>query len=240
MATELEPLIEAVRAGDSPEARAAVRELGGIDDDRARHALAAALAGDGPLAAMASRALGQHGKAAQSFAVAATMDPARRFGGLVALGQIGDPSSRSILRELVEDPDPMVRAVAAIGLYRCGERDGALFSSWIGREGAMTVFGFLAAIGGDVKLGVGALDNLDAQARLADTPAGIRASCAWAVAQHDAARGRELADALRADPAAAGALADVVARRGGPLASQLSGGDPSRDPTADTVGLPRP
>lgn len=32
-------------------------------------------------------------------------------------------------------------------------------------------------------------------------------------------------------------LADVVARRGGPLAGLAPGGDPDRDHTADSVGL---
>jgi hypothetical protein len=72
---DLDGLIAAVRAGDSPEARAAVRALSEIDDDRARDALGEALAGAGPLTALAIQALARHGAKAQSVPNAATIHP---------------------------------------------------------------------------------------------------------------------------------------------------------------------
>lgn len=238
---ELDDQIAAIRAGDSSEARAAIRALAEIDDDRARHALAGALAGVGPLSALAVTALARHGASALDFAIAATFDPDRKLGGIAVLGKLGNPSSCAQLRELVEDPDAMMRMAAAMALYRCGERDPVLWSEWISREGSMAVFAFLAAIaGGGVQVNRGALDNLDASAAYDGTPAEVRAGCAWAVAQHDPTRGAELAALLLADPEAATALASVVRRRGGPLTGLVADhpGDPAADRTADSVGLP--
>lgn len=240
---ELDDLIGAIRAGDSPEARAAIRALAEIDDDRARHALAAALTGVGPLTALAIQALARHGAAAQSFAIAATFDPDRKLGGVAVLGKLGDPASRNQLRGLVEDPDALMRLTVASSLFRCGERDPVLWSEWIGREGSMAVFAFLAAIAGALpEVRRGALDNLDASAAYDGTPAEVRAGCVWALAQHDPVRGAELAAVLLAEPEAASALASVVRRRGGALTGLIGDrpGDAALDRTADSVGLPPP
>ena len=240
MTAARDELIAAIRAGDSPEARRAIGALAELDDEAARGALAEALAGAGPLAALAVGALARHGARAVSHAIAATLDPARRAGGAAVLARIGDPSARPALRNLVEDPDPMVRMMVAAALYRAGERDPRLWSAWIQREGSMAVFAFLAAVAGGVDVDRGALDNLDAQAAYDGTPAEVRAGCAWAVAAHDAARGAALARALLADAEAGAALAAVVRRRGGPLAEVIgaAAGDPARDRTADSLGLP--
>jgi HEAT repeat protein len=240
---DLDALVAAVHAGDSPAARDAVRELAELDDDRARNALAGALAGAGPLTAMAIQALARHGGKALSFAIAATFDPDRKLGGVAVLGKLGDPSSLPQLRGLVTDPDAMMRMMAAVALFRCGERDPVLWSEWIEREGNNAVFAYLAAIAGALpELRRGALDNLDASAVYDGGPAELRAGCAWAVARHDPARGAELAALLLADPAAAPALASVVRRRGGSLTALIGDrpGDPAQDRTADSVGLPPP
>jgi len=240
---DLDTLAAAVRAGDSREARAAIRALAEIDDDRARNALGEALTGAGLLTAFAIQALARHGAKAQPFAVAATFDPDRKLGGVAVMGKLGDPACCALLRRLVNDPDPLMRLAVASSLYRCGERDGELWSSWIRREDDLAVFAFLSAIaGGGVTLTYGALDHLEAQAENADTPAEVRAGAAWAVAQHDIARGTALAQALLVDPGAAFALSSVVRRRGGPLIWLVAGipGDPETDQTANSVGLPRP
>jgi len=238
---ELDALVAAIRAGDSPEARAAIRALAELDDDRARAALGDALAGAGPLTALAIQALARHGSKAQAVATAATRDPARQLGGAAVLGKLGDPASCALLRTLINAPDPLVRLTVAASLYRCGERDSELWSSWIRRENDLAVFTFLAAVaGGGVTLTRGTLDHLAEQAANADTAADARAGAAWAVAQHDAARGAAIARTLLADPGVASALASVVRRRGGPLSALIADvpGDPAHDQTADSVGLP--
>jgi HEAT repeat protein len=242
---DLDALIATVQAGDSPDARAAVRALAEIDDDRARHALAGALAGAGPLTALAIGALARHGAKAQTFALAATLDPDRRLGGVAVLGKLGDPSSQRTLREWAGDPDPMMRLTVAASLYRCDERDPKVWSDWIRRENDLAVFAFLAAIAGapGVTLTYGTLDHLEAQARETSTPLEVRAGATWAVAQHDAARGTALAQALLAEGGASPAvLASIVRRRGGALVAlcaDIEGADPAADKIADNLGLPR-
>ncbi len=240
---DLDALIAAVRAGDSPEARAAIRALAEIDDDRARNALAGALHGVGPLTALAIQALARQGPLAQSFAVAATFDPDRKLGGIAVLGKLGDPRSCPQLRDLIADPDPLMRLTVAASLYRCGERDGELFSAWIRRENDLAVFAYLAAIAGSgVTLTYGTIDHLEAQAQNTDTPADVRAGAAGAAAQHDVARGTALATDLLAGADTSLALASVVRRRGGPLAALVSSvsGEPGPDLVADNLGLSAP
>jgi HEAT repeat protein len=238
---ELDDLVAAVRAGDSPAARDAIRALASIDDDRARDTLVEALTGAGPLTALAIGALARQGAKAETFAIAAMLDPDKRLGAVAVLGKLGNPSSCGRLRELVGDPDPLMRLTVAASLYRCGERDSKLWSDWIRRENELAVFAFLAAIaGGGVTLTYGTIDHLEAQARETATHAEVRAGCAWAVAQQDAARGTALAKELVGDPEVAHVLASIVARRGGPLAGVVAGlpADPSLDRIADNVGLP--
>jgi len=237
---DLEALGAAVRAGDSSEARVAIQALAAFDDDRARNILSEALAGAGPLTALAIQALARHGPKAQRFASAATLDPDRRLGGVAVLGKLADPACCAQLHPLVDEPDPLLRLIVAASLYRCGERDTELWSSWIRRENDIAVFAFLAAIAGSgIALTYGTLDHLEAQANNADSPVEVRAGAAWAVAQHDVTRGRALANTLLSDPATAFALSSIVRRRGGPLAVMVSDvpGDPAMDQTADSVGL---
>jgi len=239
---DLDALVAAVRTGDSPDARAAIRALAEIDDDRARAALGDALAGAGPLTALAIEALAHHGARAQPFAIAAADDPARRLGGVAVMGKLGEPVFTAQLRSLIHDPDPLLRLTVASSLYRCGDLDRELWSAWIRRENDLVVLAFLAAIAGGVALTHGTLDHFEEQARNADTPAEARAGAAWAVAQHDPARGAALAARLLADSGTAFALSSVVRRRGGPLATLIAGvpGDPAQDQIADSAGLPTP
>ena len=240
---ELDDLIAAVHAGDSPAARDAIRALASIDDDRARNALVEALTGAGPLTALAIGALARQGAKAETFAIAAMLDPDKRLGAVAVLGKLGDPSSRGKMRELVGDPDPLMRLTVAASLYRCGERDSTLWSDWIRRESELAVYAFLAAIaGGGVTLTYGTIDGIEAQAREPATHAEVRANCIWAVAQQDAARGVALAQDLIDEHELSLALASIVARRGGPLVRLVSGipADPSQDRIADNLGLPRP
>jgi HEAT repeat protein len=240
---ELDDLIAAARAGDSPAARDAIRAMATIDDDRARGALVEALTGAGPLTALAIGALARHGAKAETFAIAAMIDPDKRLGAVAVLGKLGNPASQGKLRELIGDPDPLMRLTVAASLYRCGERDSNLWSDWIRRESDLAVYAFLAAIaGGGVTLTYGTIDGLEAQAREAATPAVVRAGCVWAVAQQDAERGTALAKDLIDEHELSLSLASIVARRGGPLARLVAGipADASQDQIADNLGLPRP
>ena len=240
---QLDDLIAAVRGGDSPAARDAIRALATIDDDRARGALVEALTGAGPLTALAIGALAKHGAKAETFAIAAMLDPDKRLGAVAVLGKLGNPSSCARMRELVGDPDPLMRLTVAASLYRCGERDSKLWSDWIRRESELAVFAFLAAIAGaGVTLTYGTLDHLEAQAREPATYAEVRANCVWAVAQQDVARGTALAKDLIDEHELSLALASIVARRGGPLARLVSGipADPAQDVVADNLGFARP
>lgn len=238
----LDALVAALRGGDSLEASGAIRALAEIDDDRARAALAEALAGAGPLTALAIQALARHGPKAQRFAAAATSDPQRKLGGIAVMGQLGDPSCCAQLRRLIDEPDPLVRMTVASSLYRCGERDRELWSSWIRREHDLAVFAFLAAIAGGVRLTPATLDHLEEQAVNANMPAEVRAGAVWAIAQHDVDGGIALARRLLVDPGVAFALSSVVRRRGGPLALLIVTirGDPETDQIADSVGLRHP
>jgi HEAT repeat protein len=205
--------------------------------------LGAALSGVGLLIAFAIQVLARHDVKVRRLAIAATSDPDRKLGGVAVMGKLGDPACCALLRYLVYDPDPLMRLAVASALYRCDERDGQLWSAWIRRETDLAVSAFLSAIaGGGVTLTCGTLDHLAAQAEDAGMPVEVRAGAAWAVAQHDVARGTALAEVLLADPDAAFALASVVRRRGGPLVSRVAGvpGDPEEDLTAESVGLPRP
>lgn len=238
----LDALITALRGGDSLAASDAIRALAEIDDDRARVALVEALAGVGPLTALAIQALARHGPKAQRFAAAATSDPQRKLGAVAVMGQLGDPSCCAQLRRLIDEPDPLVRMTVASSLYRCGERDSELWSSWICRENDLAVFAFLAAIAGCVNLPPATLDHLEAQAVNANTPAEVRAGAVWAIAQHDIDGGTALAKKLLVDPGVAFALSSVVRRRGGPLAWLIIAirGDPATDQIADSIGLRHP
>jgi len=238
----LDALIAALRGGDSLAASDAIRALAEIDDDRARAALVEALAGAGPLTALAIQALARHGPKAQRFAAAATSDPQRKLGAVAVMGQLGDLACCVQLRRLIDEPDPLVRMTVAASLYRCGERGGDLWSSWICRENDLAVFAFLAAIAGGVQLTSAALDHLEEQAVNANTPAEVRAGAVWAIAQHDIDGGTALARRLLVDPGVAFALSSVVRRRGGPLALLIVAirGDPATDQIADSIGLRHP
>ncbi|HEX2687897.1 MAG TPA: hypothetical protein VHN14_14820 [Kofleriaceae bacterium] len=239
----VDALVAAVRAGDPREARVAIRALAEVDDDRAREALGEALAGTGPLVELAIQALARHGARAQPIVVAAIFDPARKWSGVAAMGKLGDPAYCPPLRLLIDDSDPTVRLAVASALYRCGERDGKLWSSWICREEDPSVCALLSAVaGGGVTPTPDALDHLEVQADRATAPAEVRAGAVWAVAQHDVVRGTALAKRLLADPGAAFALSSVVRRRGGPLARLIIAirGDPEMDQRANSIGLRHP
>lgn len=124
---DLDSLVATVGAGDSPEARSAIRALGEIDDDRARRALAEALAGNGPLVALAIQALARHGKPAAQFAIEAVGEARRRFGGVAVMGKLAEPAFVPLLRPLVGERDPLLRLSVAVALYRCGDRDVGLW-----------------------------------------------------------------------------------------------------------------
>lgn len=198
--------------------------------------LAAELAGPPGPASKAAVALAAHGERALPVVLAALDDPSRRIAAAVALGRIGAASTVPRLRLLAADADAMVRAAAAVGLYRAGERDPGLWSAWIAREPHIAVLGFLAAIAAAVPIDPAARVTLDAQAAEPSTPPDVRANCVWALAAHDPIRAKQLAEGL--DESGRAALAAIVARRGGPLAPAHGGGDPRADRTAETLGFP--
>jgi hypothetical protein len=239
---DLDALADLVGAGDSPEERAELRGFAEIDDDRARDPLDEARPGAGLSTSLTSR---HWPGTAQRRSASRSWRPAIRIGGgIAAMRRLGGPTCCALLRHLSEKPDALVRLAVAPLLYRCDERDGELWSSWIRRERDLAVFALLSAIagGGCVMLTDGALDHLATQAGNADMPAQVRAGAAWAVAQQDVARGTAIAKTLLGDCGTAFALSSVVRRRGGPLVVLVADipGDPETDQTADSLGLPRP
>jgi HEAT repeat protein len=204
-------------------------------DEATLEALASSLGGAPGPASKAALALAAYGERAIPLVLAALDDPSRRVAAAVALGRIGAASTVRQLRRLAADAEAMVRAAAAVGLYRAGDRDAGLWSAWIAREPHIAVLGFLAAIAAAVPIDAEARAALEAQAAEPSTPADVRANCVWAVAAHDPARGRALAEAL--DGAGRSVLAAIVARRGGPLAPDFGGGDSRADRTAETLGF---
>jgi len=223
-------------ANDPPTVRAAAATLATNDDDRARALLAGALARPPGPASIIAFALGAHGAKAVPLALAALDDPSRHVAASLVLARVGSVDAVARLRTLIDDPEPMVRVSAAVGLYKAGDRDGAFWSGWLTHEGNILVFAFLAAIAAAVPISDEARANIDAQAAEPTTPPDVRANCVWAIAAHDAARGTALAEGL--DEAGRAVLASIVARRGGPLSpTWVVGGDPAADRTAETLGI---
>jgi hypothetical protein len=118
---------------------------------------------------------------------------------VTALARAGDPSAIPALRELVAHADAELRMLVQIGLARARDDDPATVEPRLLAESSPGIYCVLAARAGRLAIGPGALGYLAAQAVYARTPAVLAANCAWAVAQHDAARGPELVGALAPD-----------------------------------------
>jgi hypothetical protein len=129
------------------------------------------------------------------------------------------PIAAPVLRAAASDPDPSIRLLAQVGLGRLG--DLAALEDRLAVEGDLAVFGVLAARAGRAPIAERATLVLGAQAAYPLAPAELRAGCAWAVVEHDPARGGWLVGTLAAEPEAAFWLASIVARRGGRLAALL-------------------
>jgi hypothetical protein len=149
---------------------------------------------------------------------------------IAALVRARRPEALPVLRSAIADPDPALRALAQIGLARIGDDDPDPVAMRLAIEGDLGVFAILVARAG--RVAIADLEPLAAQAAYPRTPPELRASCAWAVAEHDLARGRVLADALAADDNCRDWLGSIVAQRGGALAVHVAAGR-----RVDRVGL---
>lgn len=207
-----------------------------VDEDE-RWALVDALS-DPQRCAAAVEALAGHGRAARSYAIAATHHPARRAAAAAVLARLGDPGAAERLGELALDDDAVVRAIAQVGLHRGGDRDGVAVSRAIERESSHVVLAVLAGRAASVALTPAALSGLAAQA-VVGGPRELRAGCVWAVAVHAPGRAALIAGTITLDAEQAFWLATVVARRGGPLASWTAGlrAAPELDRVASLLGL---
>ncbi len=239
---ELEQLLDELEREDKSVVRAAVQRLAERDDETSRHILVVHLHQDSRLVAWAIEAIADHGLDAVDALQVCLRDEPRRFAALGALGIIGESVLCPLIRPYASDDDERVAASAIVGLFKCGDRDGEFFTELVTDAASLLILHFLAAVCGDVPIGVGALDNFDAQCRVEDTPPDLRAACAWVVAAHDESRGVELAELMLGDEQGAFALASIVKRRGGPLLRLVEDveGDASLDRTADTVGIAAP
>jgi hypothetical protein len=127
------------------------------------------------------------------------------------------------LRAIVGDPDPDVRLLAQIALARRGDVDPVGLAARLRREPDLAVFAILVARAGDHPPTPAMIGPLAEQLRQLETPAELRAGCAWALTPHAPARAAFFAGALLAEPETAFWLASIVARRGGPLAPLVAG-----------------
>lgn len=123
----IKPLLEALADGDPTQQRIAIDVLGHLGNENAAGPLLAAAEGDGPLA-LRVRALAGAGAVAEprlaSRFVSIADGPERRLRAVAtwSLARMGGNVALSALRELGSEGDPDVRAYAALGMGRAGDR----------------------------------------------------------------------------------------------------------------------
>jgi hypothetical protein len=150
-------------------------------------------------------------------------DGDRRLALAAALAQLADPIGLPALREAAVDPLAEIRLIAQLGLIRLGDTDVALLDRRLVAEPDLGVFAVLAARAGRLPIDARSITSLGAQAAYTGSPPELRASCTWAVAEHDLVRGGWLAGNLLADEEGAFWLASIVGRRGGVLVPVVAG-----------------
>ena len=139
------------------------------------------------------------------------------LGVAIVLARAGDPMSIPTLRLLVGHDDVRIRLLAQLGLARAGDDDADSVDAGLAQEPELANYFVLAARAGTLAIGSTALDYLAAQAAYERTPAALRASCTWAIGQHDLDRARSLLAQL--DPDGTAHLIAIVRARGGALSA---------------------
>jgi hypothetical protein len=162
---------------------------------------------------------------------------AEQLGFVLALARAGDPLSIPALRPLVAHGDPRIRLLAQLGLARAGDRDTEPVDVRLADEPELANYFILAARAGRLAIGTRALDYLGAQAFYDRTPPALRASCAWALGEHDADRARAVLD--RFDATALAHFAAIVGARGGAFTATHATATPYDDRVAPLLGYDR-
>jgi len=150
----------------------------------------------------------------------------------VVLSLARDAIAVPALRDAASHADARVRLLAQLGLARAGDREPSTVEAGLAGESELACYYVLAARAGLVALGPAALDYLAAQAAYEPTPAALRASCAWAIGEHEPDRARALFAGLDSD--ATYHLIAIARARGGPFAASHGG---LATPHADRVAL---
>ncbi|MEP6861961.1 MAG: hypothetical protein ABJE66_15160 [Deltaproteobacteria bacterium] len=156
----------------------------------------------------------------------------------VVLALARDAIAVPALRDAAGHADARIRLLAQLGLARAGDREAGVVEDGLADESELACYYVLAARAGLVALGPTALDYLAAQAAYEPTPAALRASCVWALGEHEPRRARTLVAALDGD-ATDHFIAIVRARGGGFAASHGALATPHVDRVALLVGQDR-
>lgn len=159
------------------------------------------------------------------------------LGFVLALARAGDPLSIPALRPLVAHGDPRIRLLAQLGLARARDRDAEPVEVRLADEPELANYFVLAARAGRLAIGTRALDYLGAQAAYDRTPPALRASCAWAIGEHDIDRARAFLEGF--DEPALAHFAAVVGARGGAFAATHAAASPYGDRVAVLIGYDR-
>ena len=142
------------------------------------------------------------------------------------------------LRDAAGHADARIRLLAQLGLARAGDREARVVEAGLAAEPELAGYYVLAARAGVVAVGASALDYLAAQAAYEATPAALRASCVWALGEHEPGRARALVAELDSD-ANDHLIAIVRARGGAFVASHGALATPHVDRVAFLVGQDR-
>jgi hypothetical protein len=162
----------------------------------------------------------------------------RDLGVVLALARAGEAIAIPALRAATIHADARIRLLAQLGLARAGDRDPEVVESRLADEPELACYYVLAARAGRVALSPTALDYLAAQAAYEATPVALRASCTWALGEHELGRARRLLDGFDID-ATAHFIAVVRARGGAFAASHGALVTPHADRVALLVGQDR-
>ena len=156
---------------------------------------------------------------------------------VLALARAADPMAIPALRPLVAHSDPRIRLLAQLGLARAGDRDAEPVDVRLADEPELANYFILAARAGRLAIGSRALDYLGAQAIYDRTPAALRASCAWAIGEHDADRARAVF--ANFDAATHSQFSAIVAARGGTFTATHAVASAYSDRVASLLGYGR-
>jgi len=139
------------------------------------------------------------------------------LGVVFALARSGDAIGVPTLRAATRHADARARLLAQLGLARAGDRDATIVEARLADEPELACYYVLAARAGQLALAPTALDYLAAQAAYEATPPALRASCTWALGEHELARAHTLLAGFDSD--ATEHFIAIVRARGGAFAA---------------------